>query len=562
MVMSFFDRCYPIFFKNMLLKIFTVNVLVISSLWLNAATYSTSRRAANRPKLVVGLVVDQMRWDYLYRFAGRYGRGGFKRLLKDGFACQNTYINYLPSFTACGHSSIYTGSVPAFTGITGNEWINRSGNRMYCTQDTTVSTIGSSSVSGRMSPRNLLSNTIGDELKLATNFRSKVVGIAIKDRGAILPAGHSANTAYWFDDISGNWITSSYYLKDLPDWVKYFNKENRAERYLSKGWNTIFPLNTYQQSTEDDSPYEGSYPSEKRPVFPHHFASSTLSVFKATPFANTLTFEFAEKAIIEEQLGADEIPDLLTISLSGTDYIGHQFGPNSVEIEDTYLRLDKDIDSFLAMLDKTVGKGNYSLFLTSDHGTAHNPTFLCDHQIPAGYWDAKKMLADLNLFLSSRYALNNLIGSFLNYQLNFNYSVIEKNNMDIDALKKDCIGFINQHESIAYAVDPANMNAGVVPANLSEKIINGYHRDRSGAIQIILKPAYFQQSTNPTGSIHGSWNSYDAHIPLILMGKGIAKGTFHGTVSICDIAPTISALLNIQEPNSNVGKVIAQSLIK
>src|SRR5690242_2817864 len=234
----------------------------------------------SRPKLVVGIAVDQMRWDYLYRYYPRYQDGGFKRLLNEGFSCENTFINYLPSFTAVGHTTIFTGSVPAIDGITGNDWIDQlTGRSWYCTEDTTESTVGSSSKEGQMSPRNLLVSTITDELKLATNFRSKVVGVSLKDRASILPAGHTANGAFWLDDSNASFVTSTWYMKELPEWVKRLNNRKVPQQLMSKPWETLYPINTYVQSSEDNAPWEGTFPGEKAPVFPH----ALKDVYKKDP---------------------------------------------------------------------------------------------------------------------------------------------------------------------------------------------------------------------------------------------------------------------------------------
>lgn len=514
-----------------------------------------------RPKLVVGLVVDQMRWDYLYRYGDRFSKGGFKRLLKDGFSCQQTTINYLPSFTACGHASIFTGSVPAIHGITGNEWLEKDGNRRYCTSDSSVRTIGSSSKAGQMSPRALLTTTLGDELKLATNFRSKVIGIALKDRGAILPAGHSADAAYWFDELTGNWISSSYYLNDLPQWVKNFNAEKLPEKYLQMGWQTLYPLASYRQSAPDYSLHEGVFGNEKKTTFPYEFAKDEnmkFTLLKTTPHANSLTLELAKKAILGEQLGVDEDTDLLTISLSGTDYIGHHFGPNSVEIEDTYLRLDKELETFFTFLDQKVGKDNYLFFITADHGGAHNPDYLMEKKIPAGYWDAASTLKRLNEELSKKYGIENLVQSFLNYQLYFNQPAVLGRSLNFKTLKDDCIRLLIKEPGIAWIADlEGNIGSGL-PQEVKERLVNGFYKERSGALQLILKPAWFQLSHDRTGSIHGSWNPYDTHIPLIFMGPGIKKGKLERQVGITDIAPTIASLLNIQTPNGSIGKVIME----
>jgi len=520
---------------------------------------------STRPKLVVGLVVDQMRWDYLYRYADRYGKGGFNRLLQEGFSCENAYISYIPTYTACGHASTYTGSVPAINGITGNNWIEQqSGYNMYCTEDTTVQTVGSTSKAGQMSPRNLLTSTLGDELKLATNFRSKVVGIALKDRGGILPAGHSANAAYWFDDLTGGWITSTYYMGDLPNWVKAFNDQKLVQNYLTQTWNTLYPIDTYLQSTKDDSPYEGKFRGEKAPVFPHdipRIKGANFNSIRNTPFANTLTLDFAKQAIVGEQMGQDNITDLLAVSLSSTDYLGHQFGPNSIEIEDTYLRLDKDLEDFFNYLDAKIGKDNYTFFLTADHGGAHNPNFLLDNKIPAGYWDVKTPTKELNAKIEAKYKVKGLVRSIFNYQVNFNYKLIEEHQINLEDLKKDCISILEKQPGVSFVVDLAKVNESPVPELLREKIINGHNRKRSGEIVIILDPAWFQGS-GLTGTTHGTWNPYDTHVPMVFMGWGINKGqVLNRHTSMSDITPTISALLKIQEPNGSIGKPVSEALL-
>src|ERR1700743_444621 len=376
-----------------------------------AATVSaTATNILPRPKLVVGIVVDQMRWDYLYRFYERYQDNGFKRLLNEGFSCDNTQIDYIPTFTAPGHTCIYTGSVPAIHGIPGNDFIiQATGKSMYCTDDTSVVGVGSTSTAGQMSPKNMLVTTVTDELRLATNFRSKVIGIALKDRGGILPAGHTANAAYWFDDKTGNWITSTYYMSDLPQWAQDFNNQKNAETYLKLDWNTLYPIDTYLQSTEDNSKYEGKFKGTDAPTMPVKTSAlykGNLGLIRSTPYGNTLTLDYAVAAINGEGLGNHDITDFLALSLSSTDYIGHQFGINAVEIEDTYLRLDRDIANFLTFLDAKVGRGNYTVFLTADHGAAHNTQFLKDRGVPADVWDDKAEAKSMNKVLMDKYKID------------------------------------------------------------------------------------------------------------------------------------------------------------
>ena len=534
---------------------------------LSAQTKKTTAAATTalpRPKLMVGIVVDQMRWDYLYRYYDRYQAGGFKRMLNEGFTCENTLIPYIPTVTAAGHTCIYTGSVPAIHGIAGNDFIiQATGKSMYCTDDSTVVAVGSTSAAGKMSPRNLLASTVTDELRLATNFRSKVIGIALKDRGGILPAGHTANAAYWFDDANGSWITSTYYMTDLPAWVKTFNAGKPAEKYLKQDWNTLYPINTYVQSSPDNSPkYEGKFAGTETPTFPvktSELYKGRMGMIRSTPYGNSMTLDLARAAVDNEGMGKGPVTDFLAVSLSSTDYVGHQFGPNSVEAEDTYLRLDKDLAAFFSYLDAKLGKGNYSVFLTADHGAAHNPNFLLDHNIPAGMWNETSTRTGLNKMLEDKYKVKNLVLNFGNYQVNFNNAAIAKENISNEALKLDCIDYLQKVPEIAFAVDMQNVQSATIPDDLRARIQNGYNAERSGTIQIILKPGYYS-GHGGTGTTHGTWNPYDAHIPLVFMGWGIKHGSLVRETYMTDIAATVAALLHIQAPNGNVGHPIAELL--
>lgn len=517
-----------------------------------------------RPKLVVGIVVDQMRWDYLYRYYDRYSANGFKRMLNEGASCENTYINYIPSVTAIGHTTIYTGSVPAIHGIAGNDFIvNATGKSMYCTEDTSVQTVGSTSDAGRMSPRNLLASTITDELKLATNFRSKVIGIALKDRGGILPAGHAADAAYWFDNATGGWITSTYYMKELPQWVRKFNDQKLAEKYLKQNWSTLYNMNTYVQSTPDDNPYEGKFSGAAAPVFPimtsGMFARS-FDILRTTPFGNTLTLDMAKAAVENEKMGADDITDFLAVSCSSTDYIGHKFGPNSVEVEDTYLRLDQDLASFFTYLDGKVGKGAYTVFLSADHGAAHNPNFLADKKMAAGLWPGGQVQRDLNKMLETKYGQKNLVTSFGNSQVHLDDRLIARTALSEAAIRADCVRFLEATPGVLFAVDLANAGNAAIPAEIKTRVVNGYNKDRSGSITVILDPGWYAGAEGATGTTHGAWNAYDTHIPLLWMGWGIKKGATNRPVNMTDIAPTLAALLHIQEPNGNIGTPITEVL--
>jgi len=550
--------------KALFLLPFVCTVITVAAQ--NKAQTPAATTTLPRPKLVVGIVVDQMRWDYLYRFYNRYNSGGFKRMLNEGFTCENTNIDYIPTVTAIGHSSIYTGSVPALHGIAGNDFIvQATGKSMYCTEDSTVQTVGSTSDAGKMSPRNLLVTTVTDELKLATNFRSKVIGIALKDRGGILPAGHTANAAYWFDDKNGAWISSTYYMKDLPQWVKDFNAKKLADAYLKKDWNTLYPLNTYVQTLPDESKYEGKFAGAATTGFPvktSELYKGNAGMIRTTPYGNTLTLDLAKAAIDNEAMGKGTVTDFLAVSLSSTDYVGHQFGVNAVEIEDTYLRLDKDLSDFFVYLDGKVGKGQYTVFLSADHGAAHNTGFLRDHNVPADVWDSGSALRDLNKVLQDKYKTDRVVLSLTNYQVNLNNAVITKSGLDEAVIKTDCIKFLEKQPGVAFVVDMQKAATATVPQALRTRIINGYNVQNSGAIQIVLQPGWLSGrrvgQDAPTGTSHGTWNPYDTHIPLVFMGWGIKHGSTVRATNMTDIAPTVAALLHIQAPNGNIGEAISE----
>jgi predicted AlkP superfamily pyrophosphatase or phosphodiesterase len=535
-----------------MIRIVLATALLITSLAGNGQKKTTTVLA--RPKLVVGIVVDQMRWDYLYRYADRYSANGFKRILNDGFSCENTFIPYTPTVTAAGHACVYTGSVPAINGIMGNNWYRKDLKRSwYCTEDSSVNTVGSTSDAGQMSPSSLWSTTVTDELRMATNFRSKVIGIALKDRGAILPAGHSANAAYWFDNLNGAFISSTYYMKDLPEWVKQFNNKKLPDQYLQKNWNTLYPINTYIQSTADDKSYEGKLEDN---TFPHVTANITRDKYNAlrtTPYGNTLTFEMAKAAIEGERLGQAGNTDFLAVSFSSPDYIGHTFGPNSVEVEDNYLRLDNDFAQFFSYLDTKIGKGQYTVFITADHAVAHVPSHLKENRIPAGTLSESGLTATLNEAVEKRFKIKNAVSSVMNYQVYLNNAVTGE---DEQKIKETIIDRLLEMPTIVRAFDPENVNTISLPAGIKNMVINGYNQKLSGDIQFIYKPQYF--SGGSTGTTHGSWNPYDSHIPLLWYGWGIKKGKTNRETYMSDISATVSALLHIQMPSGNVGHVIEE----
>lgn len=543
----------------MMKKIKVISFLSMALLGCGTASAQQSNAAAiERPKLVVGIVVDQMRWDYLYRYQKRYTDGGFKRLLGEGFSCENTMIPYVPSVTAIGHTCIYTGSVPSIHGIAGNNFV-KDGKKVYCTDDDSVKPVGTTSEAALMSPRNLWVSTIGDEMKIASNGRAKVVGVALKDRASILPAGHNPNGAFWFDDQTGCFITSSYYMDRLPKWVEAFNDKRLPEQYLSQKWNTLYPKNTYTESTTDENEYENGIREGVKATLPLNlpelYKKYGYGIIRNTPFGNSLTLDMAKAAIDGEQLGADDETDLLAVSCSSTDYIGHQVGTHAIETEDTYLRLDKAIADFLTYLDSKVGKGNYLVFLSADHGAMNNAAFLQDRRIPAGSWDASATAKKLNHVLAKEYPeAGDIVKTVMNYQVFFNRDVIKSKQLDFDNIKQTVVNVLKEDPSVLYACDMAKASTESIPEEVKFRIINGYNRERSGDVVIILKPNFYAHGMK--GTDHGAWNSYDTHIPLVFMGWGIKHGATTKQTFMTDIAPTIAAMLHVQAPNGCVGKAI------
>lgn len=517
--------------------------------------------AIPRPKLVVGIVVDQMRWDFLYRYYDRYAaNGGFRRFLNQGFSCENTLIPYTPTVTACGHTAIYSGSVPSIHGITGNVWYDNLLQRpVYCTEDKTVNGVGATGEAGQMSPRNMLVTTICDELRLATNFRSKAIGVAFKDRGGIFPAGHSANAAYWYNGETGDWITSTYYMNELPAWVKDFNARKLADKYYRQNWNTLYPISTYVQSSSDVKEYESKPLGTDVKGFPYNlekFVGKNYGVIASTPYGNSITAEMAKTAIDAEQLGADNITDILAVSFSSPDYIGHAFGPNSIEIEDTYLRLDKDLGDFFNYLDTKVGKGQYLVFLSADHGVAHVPGFLKENKIPAGSIISSTIMAKLNIQLKEKFGKDRLIVGMYNYQVHLNLPVIGSSGLDEASIKKWIIDSLKNMEGITQVIDLQQLGNLPLNSTIKNMVANGYFPQRSGEIQFLLKPQWIDGGN--IGTTHGQWNSYDAHIPLLWYGWNIKPGKTNRDTYMTDIAPTLAAMLKIQMPSGSVGKVIEE----
>ena len=517
-----------------------------------------------RPKLVVGVVVDQMRYDYLTRYYNKYGDGGFKRLINEGFNCKNNHFNYIPTKTGPGHASIFTGTTPKYHGIIGNDWFDKDQKKnVYCASDSNLESIGTENEAGKMSPHRMLASTFADENRLFTQMRGKSIGISLKDRGAVFPAGHAANAAYWFDfenNGSGNWVTSSFYMKALPKWVTDFNASDATEKYF-KEWNTLYDINTYAESGSDLNNFERIFEGKTTATFPYDLQklkrdNGNFEIIVESPYGNSLTTDFVIKAIDAEGLGKDDITDVLTISYSSTDKVGHDFGPNSIEIEDTYLRLDLDLERLLKALDDKVGEGEYTVFLTADHGASHVPNYLKSNHIPSGLFDESKMFDEMNAFLEEQFKVSGLILSRINSQIFLNQKKIISNNLDLKEIKEILALELLKYKLIDKVYVTSDINQFIGSHGYVETLLeNGHNQKRSGDLMFVYTPEVFKDTKwNRTGTDHHSGFMYDTHVPLLFFGKGIKKGQTFKKTEITDIAPTMSALLGISFPNAAIGE--------
>lgn len=528
---------------------------------------SSSSNVYTKPKLVVGIVVDQMRYDYISRFWDKYEDDGFKRLISEGYNFKNAHYNYVPTYTAPGHTSIYTGTSPRYHGIIGNSFYDKfSGKKVSNATDNSVSPVGTESKAGKSSPKKLLATTFGDENRLATQFRGKTIGVSIKDRAAIMPAGHAANAAYWFHGKDeGSFITSSYYMDELPNWVKQFNESSVVEDYM-KEWNTLMPIEEYTESGPDDSGFEHGFKGNRAATFPYDLKKLSednkgYDILISTPYGNNITTDFALAAIDGENLGQDSITDVLTVSYSSPDKIGHNFGVNSKEVQDNYLRLDRDIAKLLNELDEKVGEGNYTVFLTADHAGVDVPAYLKSKNIAAGYFKNKDLRNDLQELLESEYGSSDLVANISNRQVFFDYKKLEEEEIDLNEISDKVKHFLINYPKIAQVYTREMIEgSGYSTGMIGRRVRNGFNPKRSGDVVFELEPATISSHIKGKGTTHGSAYKYDTHIPMIFYGQGINQGQTTKETEIVDIAPTISALLGISFPNAATGKVLYEAI--
>ena len=559
--------------QNNSFKLLSISTILLVAL----SFFQTNAQDGSNPKLVVGVIIDQMRADYLYKYQERYGEDGFKRLIRDGFNYKNANVNYIPSETAPGHASIYTGTTPSYHGIIGNTWFDRETNAVEENVSDKLEKIVGSVIDNPygVSPNKLMTSTITDELKKISNFKSKVISISIKDRGAVLPGGKSADGVYWHDWESspGYFVSSSFYMETLPNWVDKFNKQEKSDAYLDETWNTLYPIETYTSSSPDDNTYEPSLGGKTSPTFPYDFKTmretyrekgSEFQLLWISPKGNTLLTEFAITAIQEEKLGKDKYTDFLNISYSVPDVIGHTFGPQSVEMEDIYLRLDNEIATLLKALDTKIGKGNYTLFFTSDHGAMENASFLNNHKLDAAIARTTNDARNLEAFLDTKYGKASWITAVNGNNLYLNKVTIDEQKLTLPIIQKEAADYLMTLPEVSFALTANDLQTFVYEEGIRKTIQNGYHVKRSGDVIIsyssgtIIHPNSNIDVEMVNGTVHGSGYSYDTHVPLIWIGKGIKRGESVREVNPIDIAPSLSMFLNIPLPSSSQGKPLTE----
>lgn len=522
-----------------------------------------------RQKLFVGIVVDQMREDFLFRFYDQYGSDGFKRLMNDGFMCRNVHFNYVPTITAVGHASIYTGTTPKCHGIIGNSWYNRQTKKVeYCVEDTTVLIIGNDTPGTTMgvSTRHLISTNLADELKICTNQKSKVISISIKDRAAALSAGHMPDGVFWLDLITGNYVSSTFFMDKLPDWVVKFNQQKKAFNYINQTWNLLLPEDQYPYSIADDNDYEVIMGGKTRPTFPYNLKEMAplnnpyFEVLNRSPFGNSMICDLAIDALQNAGLGRSPCTDLLEISFSSTDAVGHTYGPLSKETNDTYIRLDRELARLFTALDKYIGKGNYTLFLTADHGLGEVPKYLTDHKIPAGDLKMGKLVTEASKFLTEELGNENWVETVRNEQFYLNRTLIKEKKLKLADVQNLLANFLRDQEGVFQVFTATQLNEYEFTQSVANKVQNGFYYQRCGDVKFILNPGWYADLT--TSATHSAPFNYDTHVPLLFYGAGVPKGQSFNYHNITDIAPTVSMMLHIKMPSACTGVPISEMLNK
>jgi len=516
----------------------------------------------DKPHLVIGIIVEELNYNQLEKFHDKLGENGIKKLINEGTYFKNASYEYLLTQSAPGHATIATGSEPSFHGITSDEWYVPLKNELLnCTKDVNVNSVGGSFESGLHSPINLLVSTFSDELAMATNRKAKVFGIGLRESSAILSAGHAANAAYWFDNSTGTWMTSSYYIPALPEWVNDFNAMKFSDAYLNSTWNLLKPLNYYADCLHDSNSFEMGFNNIN--YFPYDLKKlrsknlfnfkNDYSLLRETPFGNSFTTSFAIRLIKNEHLGKGDATDYLSICYSATDYIGHRFGPSSVEMGDAILRLDDDIKNLLTFLNDSIGKKNVLIYFTAAHGISEIPAVLEKNRIPSGYFQQNQALQLLRSYLNAVYGEGDWVKGYSEKQIFLNRTLIEDARLSLDDVQKKVARFLVQFTGVQAAYPYSAFETNDFGTGNLKRIINNFSPQRSGDVIVILNPGWVEKESDYVTNYNSPYE-YDSHVPLIWYGWTINRATVTRQVNMTDIAATLSTLCKVPYPNACTGE--------
>ena len=518
-----------------------------------------------KPKLVIGIVVEQLRYDQLEKFRDRFSENGIRRLLNEGTYFKNASYNYMLTQSAPGHATIATGTEPAFHGITSDNWYLPLRNEMiYCTQDNTVNPVGGSFEAGLHSPVNMLASTFSDELKMATNGKAKVFSIGLKESSAILSAGHSANGVYWYDNTTGTWMSSTWYMDSLSAWVNDFNAMRLSDSYLNSSWSLLRQKEDYADCLPDSNSFEAGFGGVS--FFPYDLKKMSskglinvkrdYSILRETPFGNSFTKDFAIRLIREEKLGRHDMTDFLAICFSSTDYIGHRFGPSSVETGDAILRLDKDIEQILNFLNDSIGKRNVLIYFTAAHGVSEIPAVLEKNRIPAGYFKQTEAMQLLKSYLNAAYGQGDWVKGYYEKQIFLNRILIEDAKITLEDIQKKVSRFMVQFSGVASAYPYTAFETNDFSNGNLKRIMNSFTPQRSGDVIITLNPGWVEKNDYVTD--YNSPYEYDSHVPLIWYGWTVNRATVTRKVNLTDIAATLSSLCKVPYPDACTGEPLIE----
>jgi predicted AlkP superfamily pyrophosphatase or phosphodiesterase len=540
--------------------------LILGSFFITLATGQGAYIPPDKPRLVIGIIVEQLKYDQLEKCRDKLGDNGIKKMINEGTYFKNASFEYMLTQSAPGHATISTGTEPSYHGITSDNWYLPLRNELiYCTRDIDVNPVGGSFESGLNSPVNLQASTFSDELEMATNQKAKVFGIGLKDNSAILSTGHSADGVFWFDNTSGTWMTSTYYANSLPGWAMDFNAMKYPESYLNGSWNTFRPVSEYTDCLPDSNKFEAGFNGQNH--FPYDLKKlkskvnlgprNDYALLRETPFGNSLTTSFAIKLIEKEQLGKDDVTDYLSICYSATDNIGHRFGPSSVEMEDAILRLDDDIKNLITYVSDSIGKKNVLIYFTAAHGVSEIPAVLSHNRIPAGYFQQNQALQLLRSYLNAVYGEGEWVKGYSERQIYLNRTLIEDARIPLEDVQKKVARFLVQFSGVAAAYPYSAFEANDFGNGNLKRIINNFNSQRSGDVIVTLNPGWIEKDGDFVTN-HNSPYEYDAHVPLVWYGWTVNRSTISRKVNMTDIAATLSVLCKVPYPNACTGEPLTE----